>query len=79
MDVFDEWFGTGDFVDAAGGIDGGKKAFKAKGRRHFGAKGNKQLSNNKCCISQTQAFAKQWRINERDTVIALEVSFETVN
>ena len=46
MDVYDEWFGTGDFQDVSGGNDGREKLFKAKWRRHLGASGNKQLSNN---------------------------------
>jgi Centromere DNA-binding protein complex CBF3 subunit, domain 2/Transcriptional activator of glycolytic enzymes len=74
--LWDEWHGTGDFVDDFGGVKGRDKKHGSKWRRHIN---NMHHSRTKRVVEAIECFASQSEIHPSEACSMLQAAFESVN
>lgn len=76
MDIYDEWYGTGDFFDSLGGVNGRNQKYKSSWRKHIHPK---TYSRNKQCMKAVEGYARQNKLEERDAANELQPMFAACN
>jgi Transcriptional activator of glycolytic enzymes len=71
VDMWDEWHGTGMFLDDLGGIEGRNKRFKAKWRKHFKGPQSQQYSQTKCIIESIRKYATNNQVKIEEALVIM--------
>ena len=75
LEVYEEWYGLGDFEDGMGGVAGRDKKFGSKWRKHIESN---HYSRSKGVVAAIEVHAKQKRITPADACSELQMAFLAV-